>query len=101
MQQSSNAIFELAGCVDMTTEKTGVISKDWGQSKRTCLLKMRLKVLLCDGKDIINHCCVLFTFFFDIFLGVTLLKVNEFIRCCDGVAFGEFEIELADVNRSL
>lgn len=85
----------------MTPEKIKVVSKDWGRSMRLCLLRVRLKVPLCDGKDIINHCCVLFTFFFDISLGVTLLKVNELIRCCDGVAFGELEIELADVNRSL
>lgn len=62
---------------------------------------MRLKVLLCDGKGLINHCRVLYTFFFNIFLGVALLKVKELIRCCDGITFGEFEIELADVNRSL
>ena len=56
-------------------------------------------MLLCDCKDLVNHCRVLFTFFFNIFLGVTLLKVKELIRCCDGVTFGEFKIELADVSR--
>lgn len=85
----------------MATEKTRVISKDRGRSKRLCLLRMGPKVLLCDRKDIINHCCVLFTFFFDIFLGVTLLKVDKFVRCCDGITFGELEIELAHFNRSL
>ena len=62
---------------------------------------MRLEVLLCDGKDLINHSRVLFTFFFNISLGVTLLKVKELIRCCDGITFGEFEIELEVVSRPL
>lgn len=30
-----------------------------------------------------------------------LLKVHELVRCCYGITFREFEVELADVNRSL
>ena len=101
VQQSNNTIFELAGWADPPAEKDKAVSKDRARSKRSFLLRMRLKVLVCDGKDLINHCCVIFTFFFDIFLGVTLLKVKELIRCCYGITFGELEVELADVNRFL
>ena len=56
-------------------------------------------MLLCDSKDAVNHCYILLSFFLDIPLGVTLLEVNELIRCCYGVAFRKLEIELAHVNR--
>lgn len=63
---------------------------------------MRLKVLLFNNsKDPINHCRILIAFFFDVFLGVTLLEVKELFWCCYGIAFCKFEIELASVNESL
>lgn len=58
-------------------------------------------MLLYDSKDFVNHCQILISFFFDIFLRVPLLKVDELIRCCYGIAFRKFEIELAEVNKYL
>lgn len=101
LQQSSNSIFELTGWTNPAPEKNKAVSEDPGRLKRLFLLRVRLKVLLSDSKDLVNHCQVLFSFFFDILLGVTLLKVNELIRCCYGITFCELEVELAVVNKFL
>ena len=74
------------------------ICDDYGKS---VLLRINLKPQHYDRKDFIDHCQVLLSLFLDIFLGVTLLKVNQLVRCCYCIAFREFEIKLADVNRFL
>ena len=76
------------------------VNKDLELSKRVFLLRIHLKVLLYDSKDFINHCEILTSFFFDILLSVPLLKVDELVWCCYGIAFRKLEIELADVNNT-
>ena len=95
-QQSSNANFELAGWTGSTPKKIKAVSEDLGFNR----LFLLLKPLLYDNKDFINHCQILHSFFFDVLLGVTFLKVNKLRWCCYGITFGKFKIKLAHVNRS-